>query len=237
MVERKYIGGSCPNIACLPSKNVIHSANVAWLVKHHQEYGIQTGPVSIDMAGVYARKRNMVEDLVRVHLDEYHASGVNLILGEGTFRGALALSHVSLGDGSERTLSGEKVFVNVGSHATIPDIPGLRDTQPLTHVEALDLRRLPEHLIVLGGGYVGLEMAQAMHRLGSTVTVIERGAQLTHEDADVAQAILRLFEDEGIEVLLNTQVLYVRTAFPESACIYRSKPKAVRGHWTHRIFS
>jgi pyruvate/2-oxoglutarate dehydrogenase complex dihydrolipoamide dehydrogenase (E3) component len=208
VVERKYIGGSCPNIACLPSKNVIHSANVAWLVKHHEEFGIQTGPVSIDMAGVYARKRKMVDDLIQVHLDQYHASGVELILGEGTFVAPRTL-RVSLRDGGERTLAADRVFVNVGSHATIPDIPGLRDSRPLTHVEALDLQRLPEHLVVLGGGYVGVEMAQAMRRFGSSVTLIERGSQLTHEDADVAQSILRLFEDEGIEVLLNTNVLGV----------------------------
>ncbi len=215
VVERKYIGGSCPNIACLPSKNVIHSANVAWLAKHHQDFGIQTGPISINMAGVYARKRNMVDDLIRVHLDEYHASGAELILGEGTFVAPRTL-HVTLRDGGERTLTAERAFVNVGSHATIPNIPGLQDSKPLTHVEALDLQRLPEHLIVLGGGYVGLEMAQAMRRFGSNVTVIERGSQLSREDADVAQAILRLFEDEGIEVLLNTDVLSVKGLSGES---------------------
>ena len=209
VVERKYIGGSCPNVACLPSKNVIHSAEVASLTKRHQEFGIQTGPISINMAGVYARKRNMVDDLVRVHLDQYHASGAELIMGEGTFVGPRTL-HVSLSDGGERTLTAEKVFVNVGSHATIPDTPGLQDSKPLTHVEALDLQRLPEHLIVLGGGYVGLEMAQAMRRLGSTVTVIERGPQLSREDADVAQSILSLLEDEGIEVFLNANVLSVK---------------------------
>jgi pyruvate/2-oxoglutarate dehydrogenase complex dihydrolipoamide dehydrogenase (E3) component len=209
VVERKYIGGSCPNVACLPSKNVIHSAEVAWLAKRHQEFGIQTGPISIDMAGVYARKRNMVDDLIRFHLDQYHASGAELILGEGTFVAPRTL-HVSLRDGGERTLAAERVFVNVGSHATIPNIPGLQDSRPLTHVEALDLQRLPERLIVLGGGYVGLEMAQAMRRFGSSVTVIERGSQLSREDADVAQAILRLFEDEGIEVLLNANVLSVK---------------------------
>lgn len=215
VVERKYIGGSCPNIACLPSKNVIHSAEVAWLAKHHQEFGIQIGPISIDMAGVYARKRNMVEDLVRVHLDQYHASGAELILGDGTFVAPRTL-RVSLHDGGERTLAAERVFVNVGSHATVPEIPGLQDSRPLTHVEALDLQRLPEHLIVLGGGYVGLEMAQAIRRFGSSVTVIERGPQLTHEDADVAQAILRLFEDEGIEVLLNTHIVSVKGLSGES---------------------
>ena len=231
VVERKLIGGSCPNVACLPSKNVIHTAKVAWLVKHHQEFGIQTGPISIEMAGVYARKRNMVDDLVRDHLEQYHASGAELILGEGTFVGPRTL-HVSLRDGGERTLAGEQVFVNVGTHATIPDIPGLQDSRPLTHVEALDLQRLPEHLIVLGGGYVGLELAQAMRRLGSRVTLIARGPQLTHEDPDVAQAILELFRDEEIEVLLHCDVSRVNGVSGEHVSLQLGTehgPKTVEG--------
>lgn len=114
-------------------------------------------------------------------------------------------------DGGERTLTAERVFVNVGTRASVPSIPGLPEAKPMTHVEALDLERLPEHLIVLGGGYVGLEMAQAMRRLGSRVTLIARSPQLvSREDQDVADAILQLFRDEGIDVLLGTEVLNVQ---------------------------
>ena len=209
VVERKYIGGSCPNVACLPSKNVIHSAKVASLVGRQREFGIETGPIAIDMGGVYARKRKMVDGIVQVHLDKYHAAGDELILGDGTFVAPRTL-RVALRDGGERTLTADRVFVNVGTHATIPDIPGLREAKPMTHIEALDLQRRPEHLIVLGGGYVGLELSQALRRLGSRVTLIERGSQLApKEDSDVAQAILQLFRDEGIEVLLDTHVLRV----------------------------
>ena len=209
VVERKYIGGSCPNIACLPTKNVIHSAKVASLVGRHREFGIETGPITINMAGVHARKREMVEGIVQVHLGKYRAAGDELILGEGVFVAPRTV-HVSLRDGGERTITANQVFVNVGTHATIPGTPGLREANPLTHIEALDLQRSPEHLIVLGGGYVGLELAQALRRLGSRVTVIDRNSQLAaNEDPDVSQAILQLFQDEGIEVLLNTQVLSV----------------------------
>jgi pyruvate/2-oxoglutarate dehydrogenase complex dihydrolipoamide dehydrogenase (E3) component len=209
VVDRKYIGGACPNIACLPSKNVIHSAKVASLVGRHREFGIETGPISIDMAGVYARKREMVEGIIQVHLDKYHAAGDDLIFGEGTFVAPRTV-HVSLRDGGERTLTADRVFVDLGTHATIPDLPGLREAKPLTHIEALDLQRRPEHLIVLGGGYVGLELSQALRRLGSRVTLIERSSQLVpNEDADVSQAILQLFRDEGIDVLLDSQVLNV----------------------------
>jgi pyruvate/2-oxoglutarate dehydrogenase complex dihydrolipoamide dehydrogenase (E3) component len=214
VVERKYIGGSCPNVACLPSKNVIHSAKVASLVGRHREFGIETGPISIDMAGVYTRKREMVEGIIQVHLDKYRAAlnqdrGDELILGDGTFVSPRTL-HVALHDGGERTLTAERLFVNVGTHATIPDIPGLREAKPMTHIEALDLRRRPDHLIVLGGGYVGLELGQALRRLGIRVTLIARDSRLaSSEDADVSQAILQLFRDEGIDVLLNTHVLHV----------------------------
>jgi len=209
VVERELVGGAFPNIACLPTKNVIHTAEVASLTKRHQEFGIETGSISVSMAGVYKRKQTMVDEIVQVHLERYHASGAELIFGEGRFSGPRTLQ-VTFRDGGTRTLTADRVFVNVGTHAAIPDIPGLRASSPMTHVEALDLQRLPEHLIVLGGGYVGLELAQAMRRLGAGVTLVERGPQLaSREDPDFAQAILDLFRDEGIEVLLNTEVLGV----------------------------
>jgi pyruvate/2-oxoglutarate dehydrogenase complex dihydrolipoamide dehydrogenase (E3) component len=209
VVDRKYVGGSCPNIACLPSKNIIHSAKVASLLRRHREFGIETGPLSIDMAGVYARKRDMVEGIVQIHLDKYRNAGDELIFGEGTFVAPRTV-HVALREGGERTLTADRVFVNFGTRATIPDTPGLRESNPMTHIEALDLQRLPEHLIVLGGGYIGLELSQALRRLGSRVTLIERSSRLiVNEDADVSEAVLQLFREEGIEVILGTHVEHV----------------------------
>jgi pyruvate/2-oxoglutarate dehydrogenase complex dihydrolipoamide dehydrogenase (E3) component len=214
VIDRKYIGGACPNIACLPSKNVIYSARIASLVRRQREFGIETGPITIDMAGVYARKRDMVEGIIQVHLDKYREAldkqrGDELIFGEGTFVAPRTIL-VALRDGGERTFTADRVFVNLGSRATIPDMPGLREANPLTHIEALDLQRPPDHLIVLGGGYVGLELSQALRRLGSAVTLISRESRLaSNEDADISQAILQLFQDEGIDVLLDTHVLGV----------------------------
>jgi pyruvate/2-oxoglutarate dehydrogenase complex dihydrolipoamide dehydrogenase (E3) component len=209
VVERKYIGGSCANVGCLPSKTVIHSAKVASLVGRHREFGMETGPIAVDMARVYARKREVVEGIVQVHLDKYHAAGDDLIFGDGAFVAPRTI-RVALRDGGERRLTADRVFVNVGTHATVPDTPGLRETNPMTHIEALDLQRRPEHLIVLGGGYVGLELGQALRRLGSRVTLVTRHSQLAeNEDSDVSQAVLQLFRDEGIDVLLNTDVLRV----------------------------
>ena len=214
VIDRKYIGGSCPNIACLPSKNVIYSARVASLVRRQREFGIETGPITIDMGGVYARKREMVDGIIQVHLDKYRAAldkprGDELIFGDGRFVAPRTV-HVALREGGERTLTAERVFVNLGSRATIPDMPGLRESRPLTHIEALDLKRRPDHVIVLGGGYVGLELSQALRRLGCRVTVISRETRLApQEDTDVSEALLQLFRDEGIDVLLKTDVLRV----------------------------
>lgn len=228
VVERKMIGGSCPNVACLPSKNIIHSAKVASLFRRHQEFGIQTGPIAVNMAGVYARKRTMVDEIVNVHLNKYRAAGDELILGEGRFIGRRTLQ-VKLRDGGERAITADRIFVNVGTHATIPAIPGLQDAKPMTHVEVLDLQRLPEHLIVLGGGYVGLELGQAMRRFGSRVTVIERGPQLlSREDADVADAVLQLFRDEGIDVLLQTHVMDVKGLSGERVALQLRNERSTR---------
>jgi pyruvate/2-oxoglutarate dehydrogenase complex dihydrolipoamide dehydrogenase (E3) component len=208
VVERRWIGGSCPNIACLPSKNVIWSAKVASLSGRGPEFGLPSAS-TVDMAAVRGRKRKMVEGLVNVHLDRYKQSNVQLIMGEGRFVGPKRLE-VKTNDGTVRLVEGDRVFLNVGTHAAIPDIPGLRDANPLTHIEALELDRIPDHLIVLGGGYIGLELSQAMRRFGSRVTVIQRGGQIaSREDSDVGQALLQLFQEEGVEVLLNTRVVDV----------------------------
>jgi pyruvate/2-oxoglutarate dehydrogenase complex dihydrolipoamide dehydrogenase (E3) component len=206
VVERKYIGGSCPNIACLPSKNVIRSAKANWFARHGTEYGIQTGPVSTDMRGVFNRKQKMVEGEVQFHLDRFKATGAELIRGEARFVAPKTVD-VRLNEGGSRTITGDRVFLDLGSRSTIPDIAGLAAAKPMTHVEALNLDRLPEHVIVLGGGYVGLELAQALRRFGSAVTLIERGPQIARaEDPDVAQALLENFRSEGIEVLFETRV-------------------------------
>jgi pyruvate/2-oxoglutarate dehydrogenase complex dihydrolipoamide dehydrogenase (E3) component len=209
VVERKWIGGSCPNINCLPSKNEVWSAKVADLVHHAAKFGLVTGPTAIDMGRVRQRKREMVDGLVALHLDLYRASGAELIMGAGRFVAPKTLE-VRLNDGGTRVLAGDRVFLNLGTRATIPPVPGLADAGPLTNIELLELDRLPEHLVVLGGGYVGLEFAQAYRRFGSRVTVVEHGPQLLdREDPDVAEEVRRILRAEEIEVLLGAEVLRV----------------------------
>ncbi len=206
VVERRWIGGSCPNINCLPSKNEIWSAGVVKTVTRAGEFGVTTGPVSVDMAKVVQRKRDMVNGLVAFHLERYQASGAELIMGRARIIAPKTVE-VALNHGGTRRLSAGKLFLNLGTHAGIPPVSGLADAQPLTNIEALELDRLPGHLLVLGGGYVGLELAQAYRRFGSRVTIIDHGPRLAgREDPDVSEEVRSILEAEGVEVLLSTEV-------------------------------
>jgi len=194
----------------MPSKNEIFSARVAHLARHGARFGTVAGPVTVDMATVRQRKRNMVEAQIAKHLRNYETSGAELIMGAGRFVAPKTLE-VQLNDGGTRVLASDQVFLNVGTHAAIPSIPGLEAARPLTHIEALELDYLPQHLIVVGGGYVGLELAQAYRRFGSNVTIIESGPQLmSREDFDVSHEMRRLLSDEGIQVLVEAELLHVR---------------------------
>jgi pyruvate/2-oxoglutarate dehydrogenase complex dihydrolipoamide dehydrogenase (E3) component len=223
VVERRYIGGSCPNIACLPSKNVVHGAKVADYFRRGAEFGITGGEWKVDMTAVRDRKRRMVEGLVELHLAKYRESGAELVMGQGRFVAPKTIE-VTLNAGGTRTLRGQTVIIDTGSRARMDDTTGLAEARPLTHVEALELGEIPGHLIVLGGGYVGLELAQAFRRFGSRVTVVERNGALIHrEDPDVTEAIERVFGDEGIEVLTGTTVDRVEGRSGESVHLHTSR--------------
>jgi pyruvate/2-oxoglutarate dehydrogenase complex dihydrolipoamide dehydrogenase (E3) component len=224
VVERRWIGGSCPNIACMPSKNEISSAKVAHAARHGGEYGTVTDSVTVDMATVRRRKREMVDRQIALHRQIYRASGAELIMGGGCFVAPKTLE-VKLNDGGTRVLAADKVFLNVGTHAAIPNVLGLEAAQPLTHVEALELDYLPQHLIVIGGGYSGLELAQAYRRFGSDVTIIESAPQLlAREDIDVSQEMRRILSDEGIQVLVETELLQVSGRSGDKVALTVSTP-------------
>jgi len=207
VVERRWIGGSCPNVNCLPSKNEIWSAKVADLVHRAADFGLVVGPYKTDMRRVRQRKREMVEAEIAAHLENYRASGAELIMGTGRFVAPKTVE-VRLNAGGTRVLAGDRVFLNLGTHATMPPIAGLADAGPLTNIELLELDRVPEHLVVLGGGYVGLEFAQACRRFGSRVTVIAPQL-LPREDPDVADGIRRMLAAENVEFVLGADVVRV----------------------------
>jgi pyruvate/2-oxoglutarate dehydrogenase complex dihydrolipoamide dehydrogenase (E3) component len=227
LIERRYVGGSCPNIACLPSKNVVHSAKVAWYAQRLHEFGLNAPAPGIDMAVVRERKRAMVAGLVEVHEKRFAASHVDFVFGAGSFVAPRTIS-VELADGKTRVLRGETVIVSTGSRAEIPDVPGLHAAKPMTHVEELELDVLPEHLIVLGGGYSGLEFAQAMARFGSKVTVVDRNARLLpREDEDVAAALHALLAKAGIRFVLGSTVSSVSGRSGEAVEVSLSGPGEV----------
>jgi pyruvate/2-oxoglutarate dehydrogenase complex dihydrolipoamide dehydrogenase (E3) component len=206
VVERKYVGGACPNIACLPSKNVIHTAQIAHNVRRSEEFGVSIDNFRVNMPAVRDRKRRMVQGLVDTHLALYKQSGAELIMASGRFVGPRILE-ATLADGTKRLLTGKNIVIGTGTHAAIENIPGMAAAQPLTHVEALELDVVPEHLIILGAGYVGLEFAQAMRRFGSQVTVVDRNERVIHgEDEDTTEGLQSLLEDEGIKLVLNAKL-------------------------------
>jgi pyruvate/2-oxoglutarate dehydrogenase complex dihydrolipoamide dehydrogenase (E3) component len=224
VVERRWIGGSCPNIACMPSKTEVWSARVAHLAQHGAQFGVTTGSVTTDMATVVRRKRAMVSREVDLHLQNFRATGTELIVGDGRFVAPKTLE-VRLNDAGTRVLAGDQVFLNIGTHPAVPNVPGLEAARPLTHIEALELDRLPRHLIVLGAGYVGLELAQAYRRFGSRVTVIERGPQLmSREDPDVADEMQRILGNEGVQFLTAAEVLSVRGRSGEQVNVVARTP-------------
>ncbi|WP_309381937.1 dihydrolipoyl dehydrogenase family protein [Cerasicoccus frondis] len=219
VVERSMIGGACPNVACLPSKNLIYSAKVASLMKRGDEFGLPAMSGAVNMHAVIARKKAMVEGLVAMHLDRFKSSGAELMMGEARFLDAKALS-VTTHDAQQKIITGERIFINVGTHASVPDVPGLKNSRPLTHVEALNLENLPKHLVILGGGYVGLEFAQALARFGSKVTLLQHGVRLLEkEDDTVSTAMLDLMKNEGVDVILGCEITEVRGQSGSSVAI------------------
>ncbi len=219
VIERKYVGGSCPNIACLPSKNVVHSAKVASYFARGEEFGITRPNWKIDMVGVRERKRKMVTGLVEMHLDIYKNTGTELVIGPGRFVAPRTIE-VKLADGGARVLRGKRVVISTGSRAMIDATPGFAEARPLTHIEALELDKVPQHLLVIGGGYIGLEFGQAMRRFGSRVTIIERNARLVHrEDEDISEALHELFKDEGIDVVTDAHLTRVEGKSGESVTL------------------
>ena len=223
LIERKYIGGSCPNIACLPSKNIIHSAKVADYFRRSEEFGISKTGWKIDMRGVRDRKRKMVDGLVEVHLANFKQSGAALVMGTGRFIAPRTIE-VALSEGGTRVFHGQHVVISTGSRATIDSLPGLAEANPLTHIEALDLASLPARLLIIGGGYVGLEFAQAMRRFGSEVTLIDRNPRLAHrEDSDVTDLLHDICAKEGIQVVTSARITKVEGKSGQSVTLHATR--------------
>src|SRR5712664_3196644 len=213
LVERSHIGGTCVNVGCTPTKTMLASGRIAYLARRGKEYGVQTGDIRIDMQRVRQRKRDIVDSFrngSQKRLEK--TANLDLIFGEASFAGPKTVS-VRLKDGAQRTLSADRIFINAGTRPSVPKLEGLKEVPFLDSTSIMELDFVPEHLLVLGGGYVGLEFGQLFRRLGSRVTVVQSAAQLlVHEDTDVAEEVASILKQDGMEVLLNSRAERVAKA-------------------------
>jgi pyruvate/2-oxoglutarate dehydrogenase complex dihydrolipoamide dehydrogenase (E3) component len=218
LIEREHVGGTCINEGCTPTKTMVASAGVAYLDRRSEDYGVHNGPVNVDMTRVRQRKRDIV-DLFREGSEKRieDTEGLDLLKGEARFTSPKELE-VSLNDGGTAQLVTDEIFINVGARPGRVPVDGLDTVPTLDSTSIMELDEVPEHLLVLGGGYVGLEFAQMFRRFGSEVTVVQRDGQLlAREDTDVAEAVAEVLREDGIEVLLETEAQSIRQ--DESASI------------------
>jgi pyruvate/2-oxoglutarate dehydrogenase complex dihydrolipoamide dehydrogenase (E3) component len=220
VVEKVHVGGTCINEGCTPTKTMIASARVAYLARRGEEYGVRDGDVQVDVVQVRRRKQSIVDSFRAANERGLAAAGVELVQGEARFVGERTIEVRTVAE--PRTLRGDVVVINTGLRPTIPKIPGLEAVPYLTSTSIMELSSAPEHLVVLGGGYVGLEFAQMFRRFGSRVTVLQRGPQLLpREDADVAEQIAQLLRDEGIDIVLGASVTEVARAGTQIGVTFR----------------
>lgn len=213
IIEREHVGGTCINEGCTPTKTMVASARVAYLAKRAADYGVQTGPISIDMRVVRQRKRDIVNSFRggsegRIQRTE----GVDLLMGEAAFVGPKTIE-VHMNSGEIRQLSADRIFLNTGERPAVPALEGVERVPTLNSTTIMELDTVPEHLLVMGGGYIGLEFGQMFRRFGSQVTIVQRGTQLlAREDTDVAEEVAKILREDGIEILLQTAALKVAQA-------------------------
>lgn len=217
VVERTALGGTCVNVGCTPTKTMVSSGRAAYLARRGADYGVKTGDgsVAVDMVRVRERKRNIVKQWNSGSVRGLQTAGVDVLMGDASFVGNRKLK-VVLNEGGEKEVSADTVFLNVGERPSRPAIPGLDNVDParvLDSTSIMELDEVPEHLVVMGGGYIGLEFGQLFRRLGADVTIIQRGKQLVpREDEDVAQCMLDILREDGITVHLSTTVASVSSA-------------------------
>ena len=232
MIEREHVGGTCINEGCTPTKTMVASGRVAYLARRGADYGVEIETFRINMERVRKRKRDIVDSFrngSQAKLEK--TANLDLIFGEASFSGPKSVA-IKLKDGSRRLISADKIFINAGCRPGVPPVEGLKDIPHLNSTSIMELGELPEHLLVLGGGYVGLEFGQMFRRFGSRVTIVQSGAQLlAQEDADVAEEVAKILRQDGIEVLLNTKAQSVAKTGSEIALTVggSSGPRTIHG--------
>ena len=211
LIERKHVGGTCVNEGCTPTKTIVASGRVAYLARRAADYGVHTGPISIDLRKVRERKRNIVDKFrngVQSRIEK--AANLDLIFGDARFTGPKTVE-VRSKDAVQRSLSAKYIFINAGTRASRPRLDGLDDVPALDNASIMELDTVPDHVLILGGGYIGLEFGQLFRRFGSRVTIIQSAGQLlTREDPDIAGEVGKILQQDGVEVLLKARAIHVR---------------------------
>jgi pyruvate/2-oxoglutarate dehydrogenase complex dihydrolipoamide dehydrogenase (E3) component len=227
LIERKHVGGTCINEGCTPTKTMVASGRVAYLARRGADYGVNVGPISIDMAKVRERKRKIVDSFRNGSQKKLEkTANLDLVFGEASFSGAKSVT-VRLREGGQSELSAEQIFINAGTRASVPRIEGLDRISFLDNESIMELEVVPEHLVILGGGYIGVEFGQMFRRFGSRATVINRsGHLLKSEDSDVAEAVAGILRQDGIEILMNAQTTGVSGANGNIRVTIESEGKA-----------
>jgi pyruvate/2-oxoglutarate dehydrogenase complex dihydrolipoamide dehydrogenase (E3) component len=206
LVERTHVGGTCINEGCTPTKTIVASARVAYLARRAADFGVQTGEIQIDLKRVRQRKRDIVNTFrngSQARLEK--TPNLDLIFATASFTEPKEIA-IQAKDGGTRTLAADRIIINAGTRAAIPKLPGLDTVPYLDNASIMELDAIPEHLLILGGGYIGLEFSQIFRRFGSRVTMVQSGKQLlARDDADVADAVAEVLRQDGIEVLLSTK--------------------------------
>ncbi|HZM89462.1 MAG TPA: mercuric reductase [Blastocatellia bacterium] len=207
IIEREFIGGTCVNVGCTPTKTMYNSARVAYLARRSAEYGVHAGPIAVNMSEVRARKQGVVDSFRQGGLSGIQkTAGLELFEGEASFTGPYSIE-VRLSGGGKKSVTAGKIFINTGGRPSTPDIKGLDGVSFLNSTSIMELDQTPEHLLVMGGGYIGLEFGQMFRRFGSRVTIVHRGDRLlSREDSDVTDEIAKILGEDGITVLLNSEV-------------------------------
>jgi pyruvate/2-oxoglutarate dehydrogenase complex dihydrolipoamide dehydrogenase (E3) component len=206
LAEEKHVGGTCVNEGCTPTKTMVASARAAYVARRAADYGVQNGAVRVDMVKVRQRKRDIVENSRQKNRQRVLDADVDLLMGRAAFVGPKTVEVHLKDDGGTRQVSADKIFINTGARPRVPDVHGIENVAYLNSTTIMELEIVPEHLLVIGGGYVGVEFAQMFRRFGGQVTLIQRGDQLlTREDPDVADEVAQILGQDGIEVLLNSR--------------------------------
>ena len=229
LIERQYVGGTCINYGCTPTKTMVASGRVAYLARRAGDYGVQVGKIEIDMGKVRERKRAIVQSFRQGGERRIReTANLDFLQGEATFVDPNTLE-IKVSDGQVLRVNGKTIFINTGCRPAVPPLSGLNEVPWLDSTSIMELDRVPEHLLVLGGGYIGLEFGQMFRRFGSAVTVVQRGGQLlAREDPDVAEAVAAILQEDGIEIVLEAEAIRVGKAADNSLRLTVKTPSGER---------